>query len=89
MRHNLMPGYNVDYVDVDAGLRELAACGYDHRETKMTIAYALTRWARGEEEGAIKTATNKDLNGVSLTCWYRIIAAAVAEGNARKRRIAV
>ena len=78
MRHGLVPGHNVDRVDVAAGLREMEACGYTDPHTRMVIEYALQRWARGEEELAERTAIAKDLHGVNLTSWRRILAAARA-----------
>lgn len=78
MRQGLIPGKNVDKLDIAAGLRELAACGYEAPETAMTIEYNLQRWARGEEEQAQNGATDIAFYGVSLTCWYRILGAAMA-----------
>ncbi len=78
MRTGLIPGHNVDLVDVDAGLRELTACGYDSPETKMVIEYALMRWGRGEEEQAQRGAIDPRFHGIALTCWYRVLAAARA-----------
>jgi hypothetical protein len=78
MRHGLIPGHNVDKVNVEAGLRELAACGYDDPHTKAVIEYALTRHGRGEEEAAQRGAIDKSFHGISLTCWYRVLAAARA-----------
>lgn len=43
-----IPGYDVDRVDVAAGLRELRECGHDDPKTTMVVEYALARWARGE-----------------------------------------
>jgi hypothetical protein len=74
------PGYNVDRVDVVAGLRELAACGYTKAETVMVIEYALMRWARGEEEAAQRAAIDHSFHGIKLICWIRVIAAARAGG---------
>lgn len=34
MSPTLIPGHNVDRVDIAAGLRELAACGYDDPRTE-------------------------------------------------------
>ena len=80
MRHTpipgqLIPGLTVDRVDVAAGLRELAACGYDDPRTIMVIEYALMRHARGEEEQAMRGAIDSKFHGISLTCWYRVLAA--------------
>lgn len=73
-----IPGYDVDRVDVAAGLRELKAIGYGEPETVMVIEYALRRWARGEEEAAQRGAIDRSFHGISLTCWLRVIAAARA-----------
>lgn len=78
MRTGLIPGHNVDRIDVAAGLRELASIGYTEAETKMVIEYALMRWARGEEEAAERGAIDRAFYGISLTCWRRVLAAARA-----------
>lgn len=71
----LTPGVNVDRVDVEAGLREARAAGYGNSEHQMVVEYALMRWARGEEEGAVASFLS---GGVDLTSAYRIVAAACA-----------
>ena len=73
-----IPGYNVDRIDVAAGLRELKACGYSEPETVMVIEFALMRWARGEEEAAQRGAIDRSFHGINLTCWMRVLAAAQA-----------
>lgn len=78
MRTGLKTGYNVDPVDVAAGMRELTACGYDEPETRMVIEHALMRWARGEEEQAERGAIDRTFHGITFTCWRRVLAAAVA-----------
>jgi hypothetical protein len=80
-----VPGHNVDRINVAAGLRELKACGYDEPETVMVIGYALRRWARGEEEAAQRGAVDRSFHGINLTCWLRVLAAAMAwaDGNTR------
>jgi len=75
-----IPGFNVDRIDVAAGLRELKKCGYDDPKTVMVIEYALMRWARGEEAAAQKGAIDRSFHGINLTCWIRVIAAARAAG---------
>jgi hypothetical protein len=77
MRPYLIPGRNVDIIDVEAGLKELAACSYTDPYTIVIIDYALRRWARGEEEAAQRGAIDTSNFGVTLTCWYRILAAAI------------
>jgi hypothetical protein len=71
-------GYNVDKINVKAGLRELKICGYDEPETTMVIEYALMRWARGEEEESQRGAIDRTFHGINLTCWLRVLAAAMA-----------
>lgn len=78
MRPGLVSGVNVDILDVEAGLRELEACGYDDPRTRMVIDYALTRHARGEECAAQRMAIDEGLHGISLTCWFRVLSAAMA-----------
>lgn len=82
MRHNLIPGLNVDALDISAGMRELVECGYPSTEANihMVVHYALQRWARGEEEAAERGAINRDgtLCGIDLTSWRRVLAAAMA-----------
>lgn len=72
------PGHNVDALNVAAGLRELKAIGYDEPHTVMVIEYALQRWARGEEEQAQRGAIDRSFHGIDLTCWLRVLAAAMA-----------
>jgi hypothetical protein len=72
----LVPGINVDRVDIGCGLDEARAIGYrDDTEELTVINYALMRWARGEEAGADATIVS---HRVDFTTWRRIIAAAVA-----------
>ena len=71
-------GLNTDKLDVDAGMRELSECGYDEERTKMVVMYALMRWARGEEHEAERGAIDTQFHGISLTCWRRVLAAAMA-----------
>lgn len=80
MRHGLVPGFNVDRLDIAAGMSELVACGYPASEVERhtVIEYALVRWARGEEEAAQRSAIDKSFYGISLTCWYRVLAASMA-----------
>jgi hypothetical protein len=73
----LVPGVNVDRVDAAAGLAEARVLGWSGGEAGMVVEYALWRWARGEEEGADRTALS---GGVDLTSWRRILAAALAAG---------
>lgn len=73
-----IPGYNVDSIDVGAGLRELKVCGYGEPKTVMVVEHALMRWARGEEAQAKRGAIDKSFHGINLTCWLRVLAAAMA-----------
>lgn len=80
----LVPGRNVDKLDIAAGMRELHACGYnDSQHTDMVIQYALQRWARGEEEQAERGAIDRSFHGIDLTCWRRVLAAAMAGAAAK------
>lgn len=75
----LEPGYNVDPVDIAAGLAMMKRLGYDSPEHLMEVEYNLRRHARGEEHKAME-AMGRSLSGVSLTSWYVILSAAVASG---------
>jgi hypothetical protein len=44
----LVPGHNVDRVDIAAGKARGAQLGYDDAESQMVLEYALMRWQRGE-----------------------------------------
>lgn len=81
MRQGLVPGYNVDKINVKAGLEELTKIGYTDSRTIMVIEYNLNRWAKGEEEAAQKAAIDKDFYGVDLTTWIRVLAAAMGKAN--------
>ena len=78
MRTGLKTGWNVDALDISAGLRELTACGYSEPNTHMVIQHALMRWARGEEAQAERGAIDQKFHGIPLTCWYRVLAGAMA-----------
>ena len=75
-----VPGFNVDRIDIAAGLHELSACDYHDPKTRMVIEHALMRWARGEEEAALKGAIDRSFHGINLTCWLRVLSAAMAGG---------
>lgn len=83
MRTGLIPGHNVDRIDVAAGVKELLACGYADAFTQLVIQHALMRWARGEEEAAQRGAIDRNFHGITLTCWYRVLAAAKAKAEAQ------
>ncbi len=78
MRTGLVPGHNVDKVNVEVGLKELQATGYDHPNTIMVIEHALMRWQRGEEEQAERGAIDQSFYGIDFTSWRRVLAAACA-----------
>jgi len=82
MRQGLIPGHNVDRVDVAAGMAELSAIGWpndgNNIETRCVVEYALQRWARGEEEAAKRGAIDRTFHGIPYTCWVRVLAAARA-----------
>lgn len=81
----LTPGFNVDRIDVAAGMRELSKCGYDEPHTLMVIEHALMRWARGEEEAAAKMAIDHTFHGIDLTSWLRVMGAARAAAELAKQ----
>ncbi len=71
----LIPGHNVDRLDVAAGMRLAATFGYGDGESQMVVEYALMRHRRGEEDGAQRSALS---GGIDLTTWYAVLAAAMA-----------
>src|SRR5882757_7313757 len=78
----LVPGYNVDLINVKAGLKELVACGYDDDARRfMVIEHALMRWQRGEEEAAERGAIDRAFHGIDFTSWPRVLAAAMAHAH--------
>lgn len=76
--NTLVPGVNVDKIDIGAGFRELTDCGYDEPETRMVIQYALQRWARGEEDAAERGAIDQSFHGIDFGSWRRVLAASMA-----------
>jgi hypothetical protein len=66
---------DLDHVDVAAGVQLAVRFGYGSPEHRMVTEYALMRHARGEEEGAQRSALS---GGIDLTSWYAILAAALA-----------
>lgn len=80
MRPGLIPGVNVDRVDVAAGMQMAARLGYNDATAQMVIEYALMRHRRGEEEGAERTWLWQFPN--DLTSWKAILAHAVAAADA-------
>lgn len=75
-------GVNLDHIDVDAGVEQAAAFGYGSPNDQMVVGYAMNRWARGEEDGAMRTMMG---HGIDLTSCYAIVAAARAAGEAAAR----
>lgn len=73
----LIPGWNVDRLDIAAGLKMAARLGYGDPQTQFVAEYALMRRARGEEEGAQQTALS---GGIDLTSYFAILAAATVQG---------
>lgn len=80
MRSGLVPGVNVDRVDVAAGIAQARGLGYAAPEELMVIEYALMRHARGEEDGAERTIIS---HRIDFTSWRMILAAAVAASERR------
>lgn len=80
MHYTKIAGYNVDPIDVSAGMDMLLSCGYDEMYTEMVIQYALTLWSHGEEALAEKNATDQSFYGIDYTSWRMVLAAAIAEG---------
>jgi hypothetical protein len=76
--NQLIPGVNVDRIDIDSGLRALGECGYNEPRTRMVIEYALQRWARGEEDAAERGAIDRGFHGIDFGSWRRVLAAAIA-----------
>ncbi|PLC06357.1 hypothetical protein CY658_04810 [Variovorax sp. RO1] len=81
----LTPGVNVDRIDVAAGMRALVECGYPTTEVERhyAIQHALMRWARGEEEQAVRGAIDRSFYGIDLTSWLRVLACSRAAAEAQ------
>lgn len=77
MRPGLVPGVNVDRVNVAAGMRRAAEVGYSDATAQMVAEYALRRHARGEEDGAERTWLRQYPR--DLTSWRIALAHALAE----------
>lgn len=80
----LVPGVNIDRIDIEAGMRELVKCGYPGTETErhMVVQYALQRWERGEEDEAQRGAIDQSFYGIDLSSWVRVLSAARASAEA-------
>jgi hypothetical protein len=84
MRSGLIPGVNVDRVDVAAGVKMAAQLGYGDPTAQMVAEFALMRHRRGEEEGAERTWLSEYPR--DLTSWKAILAHALASAVDRARR---
>lgn len=73
----LVPGRNVDRVDVEAGLAKMVELGFDEPNHRMEVDYNLTRWGRGEEDSADRSMS-RSLSGVDYTSWRIILASVIA-----------
>lgn len=74
----LTPAVNVDAVSMQSGLERAEALGYvGSVEDQMVVEYALTRHARGEEDGAEQTWMSH-FGKRSFTDWRVVLASAVA-----------
>lgn len=71
----LVPGVNVDPVDVGAGMRAAATLGYGDWQAQMVVEHALLRHKRGEEKSAMDLWLSEYPR--DLTSWYAILATAV------------
>ncbi len=76
MRNGLIPGVNVDRVNVAAGMAMAVTLGYDDAYAQMVTEYALMRHRRGEEQGAQRTWLSEYPR--DLTSWEVILAYAIA-----------
>ena len=86
----LVPGVNVDRVDVAAGLRKLSELGWSREQepnAHQEVEYNLMRWARGEEAAA-DHSMSRSLSGLDYTSWRVILAAAIAAGEAAAQQLA-
>lgn len=86
MRPELIPGRNVDLVDVPAGLKMAASLGYDDWQAQMVVEQALMRWRRGEEESGEKLWISEYPR--DLTSWKAVLAAALAPGQPNPQTVA-
>jgi hypothetical protein len=78
MGADLVPGVNLDRIDVASGMDMLDSLGDFSPETRTVIAYALRRWAKGEETAAQRGAIDPGFHGIDLTAWLMVLAAAMA-----------
>lgn len=78
MRPGLIPGVNVDRVDVTTGLDAAKRIGYDDWRAQMVVEHCLMRHRRGEEEGAQQLWLSEYPH--DLTSWLMILAHAIVAG---------
>lgn len=91
----LVPGVNVDKIDVAAGLKALEGLGWSRTEdpnTFVLIEFCLMRWKRGEEEQAENQAIAlheedpaQRAAAIDLTSWRVVLASAMAAATPDKR----
>lgn len=84
MRSSLIPGVNVDRVDIGSGLMMAEKLGYGDPTSQMVIEYALKRHQRGEEAGAERTWLAEFPR--DLTSWKAILAHAISTANQNANR---
>lgn len=85
MRAGLIPGHNVDRLDITAGMKALADCGYTEMHTQLVVQHALIRWARGEEEAAQRGAIDRSFHGIDYGSWVRVLATAMAAAQGKTK----
>lgn len=73
----LEPGVNLDELSIADGLMRAVKIGYESWQDQMVVEYALMRHARGEEDGAQRSALS---GGIDFTSWRMILAAARTRG---------
>ena len=76
-------GYNLDPVDVEAGVTLAHKLGYTSPTENLVAEFALRRWEREEEEGAIGEFLH---HGFSLTSAHEIIATAIDAGTEKLKK---
>lgn len=72
----LIPGVNVDVVDIPKGALCAKELGYDDPQSQMVVEYGLQLWARGEEGTAQRHMV---AYGIDLTSVYVILAHAIVK----------
>lgn len=77
MRTGLVPGVNLDRVDLAAGLHMADRLGYGDATAQVVVEYALMRHRRGEAAGSERTWLSHFPH--DLTSWKAILAQAIAQ----------